>query len=258
MASSGLSVGTLEDLRDMLEQNVLLTLFWHEVKLGLKSWLYKGWIVLSFFFLFFFLLIDFTGDQAGAGIILLLYYFAFLGSLFYVIVGSSSITGELRGIADSLLSKAVRRWEYILSKYMSQLFLALLAFGLVMGLASLILWGFDRVSDELDWWNATVLIGMIALVVVFFTSTGLLFSTIASRTVFAFLMGMGVWFVLIFLFAINPQWDLMYSPIHILNNWELILDGAWDIDWWKLVSFYVLTPIACVGVSLLAFYQRDL
>ena len=47
MASSGLSVGTLEDLRDMLEQNVLLTLFWHEVKLGLKSWLYKGWIVLE-------------------------------------------------------------------------------------------------------------------------------------------------------------------------------------------------------------------
>jgi ABC-type transport system involved in multi-copper enzyme maturation permease subunit len=258
MASSGLSVGTLEDLRDTLEQNVLFTLFWHEVKQGFRTWLYRGWLVLSFFFLFFFLLIDFTGEQAGAGIILLLYYFAFLGSLYSVVVGSAAITGELQGIADSVLSKSVRRWEYIVSKYLSQLFLSLFVFALLIGLASLILWGMDRVSDDLDWWNAVTLVGMIALVVVFFTSTGLMFSTIASRTVFAFLMGMGVWFVMIFLFALNPQWEFIYSPLHILNNSELIIKGLWDIDWWKLVSFYVLIPLACVGVSLMAFYQRDL
>ncbi|NIP37451.1 MAG: ABC transporter permease subunit [Thermoplasmata archaeon] len=259
MGSSGLSVGTLEDLRDTLEQNVLVTLFWHEVKQGFRSWLYRGWIILTFFFLFFFLLIDFTsGAEAGTGVVLLLYYFAFLGSLYSVVVGSAAITGEIDEIADSLLSKAVRRWEYIVSKYLSQVFLSLFVFTLIIGLASLILWAFDRVSDDLDWWNATTLVGMIALVVVFFTSAGLLFSTLASRTVFAFLMGMGVWFVLIFLFAVNPQWDFMYSPIHILNNWDLIMEGAWDIDWWKLVSFYVATPLVCVGVSLLAFYQRDL
>ena len=34
MASSGLSVGTLDDLRETMEQNVLLTLFWHEIKQG--------------------------------------------------------------------------------------------------------------------------------------------------------------------------------------------------------------------------------
>ena len=259
MGSSGPSVGTLEDLRNALEQNVLLTLFWHEVKQGFRSWLYRGWIVLTFFFLFFFLLIDFTSEGGeGSGVILLLYYFAFLGSLYSVVVGSAAITGEARGIADSLLSKAVRRWEYILSKYLSQLFLALFVFALIIGLASLILHAFDRVDEDVDWWNAGALVGMIALVVVFFTSAGLLFSTLASRTVFAFLMGMGAWFVLIFLFAVSPSWDLMYSPIQIMDNWEAIMDGAWDIDWWKLVSFYVVTPVACVLVSLLAFYQRDL
>ncbi len=259
MGSSGLSVGTLEDLRDTLEQNVLLTLFWHEVKQGFRSWLYRGWLVLTIFFLFFFMLIDFTsGGEAGAAIVLLLYYFAFLGSLYSVVVGSAAITGEVHGIADSLLSKAVRRWEYIVSKYLSQVFLSLFVFALIIGMASLILYAFDRITDDLDWWNATVLVGMIALVVVFFTSVGLMFSTIASRTVFAFLMGMGVWFVMIFLFAINPQWDFIYSPINILNNWETIMDGAWDIDWWKLVSFYVATPLASLGVSLLAFYQKDL
>ena len=259
MASSGPSLGALEDLRQTLEESVVLTLFLHEVKLGFKSLVYRGWLVLSMFFLFFFLLVDFTsGGPEGMSIILLLYYFAFAGSLLYIVLSSASVTGELERIADSLLSKAVRRWEYILSKYLSQLFLALFVFALVMGLASLILWAFERVPDDPNWWNACVLVGMIVLVVTFFTCLGVMFSSMASRTVFAFLMGMLVWFVMIFLFAINPGWETIYSPIVILNNAEGILQGNWDIDWWKLVSFYVLSPIGCFLVSLLAFYNRDL
>lgn len=258
MASSGPSLGALDDLRQTLGESVLLTLFYHEVKLGLKAWVYRGWLVLSLFFLFFFLLIDFTGGPAGVGIILLMYYFAFAGSLYYIVMSSASITGELDGIADSLLSKAVRRWEYILSKYLSQVFLALFVFALVMGLASLILWGFDRVPEDLDWWNTTVLTGMIVLVVTFFTCLGVMFSSMVNRTVFAFLMGMLVWFVLIFLHAVNPGWETIYSPIVILNNGEDILAGGWDIDWWKLVAFYALSPLGCFLVSLLSFYNRDL
>jgi len=259
MASSGPSLSALEDLRRTLEDSVVLTLFYHEVKLGFKALVYRGWLVLSMFFLFFFLLIDFTsGGTPGMGILLLFYYFAFAGSLFYIVMSSASVTGELERIADSLLSKAVRRWEYILSKYLSQLFLALFVFALVVGLAGLILWAFDRVPDDPDWWNNAALVGMVVLVVTFFTSLGVMFSTVASRTVFAFMMGMLVWFVLIFLFAVNPGWETIYSPIVILNNAEAILEGTWDIDWWKLVSFYVLSPVGCFLVSLLAFYNRDL
>jgi hypothetical protein len=95
------------------------------------------------------------------------------------------------------------------------------------------------------------------MVLVLFSSVGVLFSTLASRTVFAFLMGIMVWFALIFMFMITG-WESIYSPMSIFDNAEKIIDGTWDVDWWRLVSFYILTPLACFGLSLLSFYQRDL
>ena len=59
MASSGLSVGALDDLRETMEQNVLLTLFWHEINQGFKAWLYRGWIGFTFFFVFLFFVLLF-------------------------------------------------------------------------------------------------------------------------------------------------------------------------------------------------------
>jgi ABC-type transport system involved in multi-copper enzyme maturation permease subunit len=257
MGSSGLSVGTLEDLRDTLEQNVLLTLFWQEVKQGFKSWLYRGWIGFTFFFVFLFVLIDLTAGDEAISIFLILSYFVFLGTLYSVVIGSSSITGEVGGIADSLLSKAVRRWEYILSKYLSQYFLILFVYFLMVGLTTGIMYSFDKIPDDMDWFNACVLFSLVAMVLVLFTSVGVLFSTLASRTVFAFLMGILVWFLLIFMFMIT-NWESIFSPIAIIDNAENIIDGVWDVDWWRLVGYYVLMPLACFGVSLLAFYQRDL
>jgi hypothetical protein len=71
-------------------------------------------------------------------------------------------------------------------------------------------------------------------------------------------MGIVVWFVFIFLFLIIPQWDIMYSPVTILANLDNIVTSQWGIDWWKLVTFYVASPIIFFFVSLGFFYQRDL
>ncbi len=107
MASSGLSVGALDDLRETLEQNVLLTLFYHEIKQGFKTWLYRGWIGFTFFFVFLFVMIDLQGEEASISIFMILAYFVFLGTLYSVVIGSASITGEAGGIADSLLKLGV-------------------------------------------------------------------------------------------------------------------------------------------------------
>jgi ABC-type transport system involved in multi-copper enzyme maturation permease subunit len=258
MASSGLSVGALDDLRETLEQNVLLTLFLHEVKQGFRSWLYRVWIGFTFFIVFLFLMTELQGEsEGGSSIFMILAYFTFAGTLYSVVIGSAAISGEVGGIADSLLSKAVRRWEYILSKYLSQFFLVLFVYFLMVGLTSFMLWSFDRIPDDMDWFNATVLFVLVAMVLVLFTSVGVVFSTMASRTVFAFLMGIMIWFILIFMFMIT-NWESIYSPIAIIENFDRILDGIWDVDWWKLAAYYVGAPLACFGVSLLFFYQRDL
>ncbi len=257
MASSGLSVGTLDDLRETMEQNVLLTLFWHEIKQGFKTWLYRGWIGFTFFIVFLFVMIDLQGEENSISIFMILAYFVFLGTLYSVVIGSASITGEVSGIADSLLSKAVKRWEYILSKFLSQYFLVLFVYFLMIMITTSLMYGFDKIPDDMDWSNAVVLFGLVAFVLVLFTSVGVLFSTISSRTVFAFLMGIMVWFALIFMFMITT-WESIYSPISIIDNAEKIIDGTWDANWLRLVGFYILTPFACLGLSLLSFYHRDL
>ena len=258
MGSSGLSVAALEDLRETLEQNVLLTLFWHEVKQTFKSWLYRGWIGFTFFFVFLFVLIDLTaGADEAVSIFMILSYFVFLGTLYSVVIGSSSITGEIGGIADSLLSKAVRRWEYVLSKFMSQYFVNLFVYFLMVGITTGIMYSYDKIPDDLDWGNAAVLFSLVAMVLVLFTSVGVLFSTLASRTVFAFLLGIMVWFLLIFMFMIT-NWESIYSPIAIIDNMDKIIDGVWKVDWYRLTAYYALMPVASFFVSLLVFYQKDL
>lgn len=254
MASSGPSARVLEDLRETLEESVVLTLILHEFMLGLKSNLYRFWFALIMFFGLLFLL----SQQGTDSMMSILILFGFLGTIIHVVLASPTIAGEVGGIADSLLSKAVRRWEYLLSKYVSQALLAMLVYCVIVGIAGLVIWQMEWYPDDLDWYNVGVLIGMFALILLWFTSVGVMFSSMASRTVFAFLMGILVWFVMVFLFLIFQDWEVMYSPIRIIDNSEAIVEGTWDIDWWKLVAFYVLCPVAFFWVSIILFYQRDL
>ena len=175
-----------------------------------------------------------------------------------VVLAGNTISGEVGGIADSLLSKAVKRWEYLLAKFISQIALGLIVYFLMMFIAVLILWNFDWFPDDISYHNLGVIIGMVALILVFFSAIGVMFSSMASRTVFSLLMGIVVWFLFIFMFLIFQNWEFMYSPAKILGEMDPILDNQWVIDWWKLVGFYVLAPISFFLVSLVAFYQRDL
>lgn len=259
MVSSERSARGLEDLWDMLARQVFLTLFLHEVKLGFKSRLLQAWIGIVMFFGFFFVLLGFTDPTTSPtnSIVILMFFFGFFGSMIAMVLASSSISGEVGGIADSLLSKAVQRWEYVLAKYVSHSVTALIVYFLMAGLSVMLFWAADRFPDDLDWFNLGVLIGLIALVLVFFSSIGVMFSSMASRTVFSFLMGILVWFAFIFLFLIFG-WDTMYSPVNILQNAERIIAGTWNVDWARLVSFYLLAPMAFFTTSMVFFYNRDL
>ena len=254
MGSYGRSERVLDELRTYLEENVLLTLTLHEIQLGFKNNLQRVWMVGIFFFGFLFLLA--LGDINS--IYAIETFFGFFGSILAVVLASNTISGEVGGIADSLLSKAVKRWEYLLAKFISQIALGLMVYFLMMFIAVLVLWNFDWFPEDISYHNLGVIIGMVALILVFFSAIGVMFSSMASRSVISFLMGIVVWFLFIFLFLIFQNWEFMYSPAEIMAQMGPILDNQWIIDWWKLVAFYVLAPIAFFLVSLVAFYQRDL
>ncbi len=243
----------LRACRLYLERNVFLTLFFHEVRLTFRSLLQKAWIIIV---LFFALLIT-LGERHLGAVSSLLVFFVFFGTIIAFVVSSSSISGEIGGIADSLLSKSVRRWEYVLSKFLSQITVTLVVYLAVLTAMVGILWNFGYLSEDIDYENLFFIIGLVGLGLVFFSSIGVMFSSIFSKTVFSLLASITVWFVLIFLFA-TIEWEFLYSPVEILNNFVQILEDSWDVDYWKILTFYVGSPLVFFVVSLISFYRRDL
>jgi hypothetical protein len=92
---------------------------------------------------------------------------------------------------------------------------------------------------------------------VFFSSIGSMFSSIFSKTIFSILAGIIVWFLFIFLLMIT-NWDFLYSPFEILSHFTPILENSWDVDYWKIILFYIGSPFLFLFVTLIFFYQRDL
>jgi ABC-type transport system involved in multi-copper enzyme maturation permease subunit len=254
MGSYGRSERTLDGLRTFFEETVVLTLTVHEIKLGVKHNLQRVWIVIIFFFGFLFIMTERDLDAISA----LLIFFAFFGSIISVVLASATITAEVGGIADSLLSKSVRRWEYVLSKFLSQIALSLSVYFLMLGLTVLLLYSFDWFPNDINYRRLMVAISLVGLVLVFFSAIGVMFSSLATKSVFSILMSIVVWFLFIFMFLVVPQWDLIYSPVTIISNFYPIVESTWAIDWLKLFAFYLVSPLVFFVASLSIFYQRDL
>ena len=236
-----------------LDKNVFLTLFRQETKSGFKSYLQRAWIITTLFFGLLFIL----GNRSLEAISVLLIFFGFFGSIITVVISSYSISGEIGGIADSLLSKSVKRWEYLLSKFISQTTIVCTVYLLVLALGVGILWSFELLPDDLSYGNLFFLIALVGLVLVFFSSIGVMFSSIFSKTIFSFSTSIIVWFLLIFPFLLT-NWELLYSPVEILRHFTPILENSWDVEYWKLILFYVGSPFLFFFVSLTFFYRRDL
>ena len=128
-----------------------------------------------------------------------------------------------------------------------------LIFALVIGL----LWGLEFLPDGLSYRNLFFIIILIGLVLVFFSSIGLMFSSIFSKTIYSVVAGISVWFLLIFLLTLT-NWEFLYSPYEILSHFTQILESSWDVDYWKIILFYIGFPFIFLFVSLIFFYKRDL
>ncbi len=240
-------------IRHRLEKNVFLVLFCHEIKSEVRNPLQKSWIVV----ILFLGLLSTFGSRNLEAVSTLLVLFIFFGSVVTLIVSSSSISGEIGGVADSLLSKSVKRWEYVLSKFVSRVVVVSTMYVLVIVPQVGILWKLRYLPESVDYGNLFFIIVLVGLILIFFSSLGVMFSSLVSRTVLSLLPGIIVWFLLIFLF-LATGWEFMYSPVEIIGHFMQILEGSWDIEYWKIILFYAGSPVIFFVVSLISFYRRDL
>lgn len=261
MDSSGQLQEKLKGLKDRLNRDVFLTLLRHETILGFKNYLLLAWIIVSLFLSMLFIMGTYDNPdpniEEAFPIKLTLYFLIFFGSIIALGYASTTIAGEVGGIADSLLSKAVKRWQYLLSKFVSQMIIFCAVYFFIISVVLLVLWKLEYFDSDFNFSGLAFIVIMMALVLIFYTSLGVMFSTFFNKTSYAFLAGLMVWFVLIFFFTI-ANWSFIYSPADILDHIPQILDKTWDVDYWKIVAFYMVSPFLFISLSVTYFYQRDL
>ncbi len=233
---------------------VFWTLLSHEINLNFKLWIQRLWILVVIF-------LSFSNITAAPGVSVIssvLFIFVFFGTIIAAVPASSSISGELGGIADSLLSKSVQRWQYLLAKFISQYFVVLVVYFTTFLSIIGIKVALKQFPTNLDYEQLFIGLGLIGMSLVLFATFGVLFSTLFPKPLYAIIGSLVIWFFFIFMIQSNPSWDLIYSPVVVLANFDFILLNLWDVQYWKLFLVYFGIQITCIGLAQIALYQKDL
>ncbi len=233
---------------------IFITLFWHEIKLNFKQAIQKLWILAIIF-------IVLSGLTSTQDIVItsstVLFIFIFFGTMVASIPADSCISGEIGGLADSLLSKSVKRWQYILSKFFSQIVMVLMIYAVTFAIIIGVLEGLGVVPILFDYCQFMSVLGLVGLVLTMFVSFGVLFSTIFPKSLFSMMASLILWFFLIFMFS-TGTWESIYSPVSLINNFGLILLDTWKVDLWKIALFNSVPIVLCIISATIIFYQKDL
>ncbi len=233
---------------------IFITLTWYEIKRNFKQAIQKLWMLALFF-------IVLSNILNTADIVLttnsVLTIFIFLGTMVASIPADSCISGEIGGLADSLLSKSVNRWQYVLSKFLSQNLIVFIIYAFSMGIIIGIFEMLNLVPIIFDYGQFMSVLGLVALVLTMFTSFGVLFSTIFPKPLFSIIASLILWFFLIFMFLVGP-WVSFYSPVSLILNLGPILLDTWGVDLWKIALFNSVPIVVCIITGTIIFYQKDL
>lgn len=240
-------------LQRIFKQNPLFVLTGHEFKLIAQARIQKIWFYLSIFYA---LLMIITSREIATMQSILSFFINF-GTIFAFIPASSAISGEIGGIADTILSKSVKRWQYVFSKHLAYILIALSTYFLIIGSSIGILAALNAFDSSFKIGNLILIIGLNALILVMFTSLGVNLSSLFSKPIFPIMGSFVVWFILVFLFILVPTWNWNYSPVIINSHFVEIIMDTWNVAYWSLFTVFGSITLVNFGISIVAFYQLD-
>ena len=220
-----------------------------------RSWAVRGWMGLMVLQAFVTVPAS-TGDSTAADALAgLLGTFPILWSLFVIVNTSGAVSSEAGIVADSILSKSVTRYEYILAKMAARLALVLGAY-LLITLPSAYLvsrYGVGKLSTSGVVWAITITGAMLVLL----TSLSVGLSALFNRTMVAMIGAWGAWYAA---GAITALFRVEYlSPLDIVDTLPTTLVGDFAAaDQWRILFGFALASVAVMSVAVLHFSRKDL
>ncbi len=176
-------------------------------------------------------------------------------STFAIILSAGAVSSEAGVVADSILSKAVTRYEYILSKLLSRILIVLGVYLLVTLPAAFLAYryGQDTVTTRGIIWGLL----LIGVNLVLITSIAVTFSTLFSWTLVAVMGAWFLWYVVGGIFALLEIEQL--SPLHIIDSLPAILQGHLaEVHRWHILGIFGLMSALVSTLAILHFSRKDL
>jgi ABC-type transport system involved in multi-copper enzyme maturation permease subunit len=180
--------------------------------------------------------------------------FIFIWSMIIIGIAGSTVSSESGELADSLLSKAVKRHEYILAKFCSRI---ILIFTIYAGISTVLAGLTARTGvNDIEIYGLSFSILVVALVLITLTTLGVTFSTILPNTIMSIVELLVIWYSMTFFFPLINEIEFL-SPSYLIGELPKIIQGNWSGTEWKIVSGFSLMSIAFIAVSLLYFSTKD-
>lgn len=181
--------------------------------------------------------------------------FPLIWSTFIIIICSGAVSSEAGVVADSILSKAVTRYHYILAKFGARLVAMLGIYALVAFFATLLI----SQNAENDLTRSGIIWGVLdaGILIVLLTSLSIGFSTIFNRTLVALVVVWVVWYVSSGLLAIF-QLDFL-SPLDIVDNLAATLRGEYETsNQLKIMLVFGGLSTLVISTAVTYFARKDL
>ena len=218
------------------------------------SWVMRIWLLLMGFLVVVTVANALSEGAAAEALSGLIGSFPLIWSIPIIIVSSGAVSSEAGVVADSILSKAITRYEYILAKMASRLIANIgLYLVIVAPAAYIILQNVEGLDGNGIIW-AILTIGMfIALV----TNLAVAFSTLFNRTLVAMIVTWVLWYAAGGIFSLL-QSDYL-SPIRIIENLPDVLQGTYQTsDQLRILAGFGIPALVVVLAASLYFARKDL
>ena len=180
--------------------------------------------------------------------------FIFIWSMLIIGITAGAVSSETGELADSIMSKSVKRHDYIMAKFTSRIMYVMTIYLLIS--AVLVGASMRMLENDYDMNGLVAALLLVALALIMLTILGVTLSMVTSNTMISIVALLVLWYSMtIFL----PLLDLEFmSPSSMINELLHIIQGVWNGEEWKIAASFGGISIIAMALSVLHFSTKDL
>ena len=246
----------LDALDIMIRQRVtpFLAIMQADLKSVMKTRITYGWLIAGMFIHVMTLLGAVAFVDTSTIIVQVFSTFTTIWSFLIIAISASAVSSEAGEIADSIMSKSIKRYDYILAKFASRISYVMLIFFAFVAVIVGISLRMAENTHEVNGLIATIL--FVALLLIMLTTLGVSLSTVTSNTIISVISLLILWAAMITFF---PVLDLgLVAPTELMLVLQDVMRDVWTGDEWIPAVVYSTVTLLSIVFSTLYFSIKDL